>query len=525
MFKLYKQFEGLFFKVSDKGLPMNKLVKITLFLTALSSSVFSSPNELTYEKVISSSEKISYVEPILDVDNKLSGIVYTDSALNKFIIDYTYIDSVVQIAVPSNPLRTIARYSDSRDTLILYTLSLIPGNRPQITITKIYEQAYTQETITVPTYVGYSGYPYSTNLIEHFDFRFYPNAKTPEQIIFEFNFRVNDYVITMGQENYNVPTSIIYNLDISEIIQRTQHTTVHPAYLYSKETQNYIFSDKNYYSWNFVDIDSPNDYGMYSSNSLSIYNMQNIMTSQLSASYNDLFSIHVDNFAPSSAADELIIHANSVDLLEYYGKNNYLACYSFADGTPTELWYNNNVTDIDFSFVYHTKDLLVGIRDLQEIIMLNYLNGQISDSSLLDSKLSHIQFFESGLEQPLLNLVGMSGDTVKVYQFDIATNITEPSLQEELPQTFTLFQNHPNPFNGETRLEFTTTKNQYLKLSVFNILGQEIKILAASRFASGTYSFYWNGYDDHGVSQATGIYFARLESKSSSQMIKLIYLK
>ncbi|HDL00701.1 MAG TPA: hypothetical protein ENH23_00515, partial [candidate division Zixibacteria bacterium] len=453
---------------------MDKLVKITLFLTALSSSVFSSPNELIYKKVISSGENIVYVEPILDINNELSGFVYTDSAENKLVIDKFESESSIIIDVPESPLFTIVRHSELRDTLYIYTLTMKLLGKPQITLTTYYNKTYSQQTITAyaSDIISYS--MYVTYSYEEFNLKFYPNNRNPQQVLINFSYRINDYIFSIGSTSYNVSTSLAYNLDLSELMVSSPQTNLYPSYLFSSESKNYVYLDKYYDSYDYSNPSDPDNYGLTSYQKLEIFDNFENLNSQLMTSYDSIYSIHVDNFAPSSPTDELIIHANSADLLEYYDIDNHIACYSFANGTPTELWYNNNITGIDFSFVYHNKDLLVGVRDLQEIVMLNYLNGQISDSSLLDSKLSHIQFFESGLEQPLLNLVGMSGDTVKTYRFDIATNITEPSLQEELPQTFSLFQNHPNPFNGETRLEFTTTENQYLKLSVFNILGQEI---------------------------------------------------
>ena len=180
---------------------------------------------------------------------------------------------------------------------------------------------------------------------------------------------------------------------------------------------------------------------------------------------------------------------------------------------------------ISFEYVFNQKDLLIGTRGNNEVIMLDYLNGQISDSSNLERELSHITFFETGETSKTLNLAGREDNKIYVYQFDMVTSVNEPYIKEEIPLTFKLFQNHPNPFNGETRLEFETEESQHLTLSIYNILGQEIKNLASKTFSAGIYQYYWDGNNQDGVSQASGIYFARLESRSGSTMIKLIYMK
>ncbi len=488
---------------------MDKLVKITIILTALSSSVFSSPSQLFYEKVISDGENIVHVEPILDVDNELSGFIYTDSTNGQLIYDNFESDQYLTIEIGGKIFKTIHTVSENHDSLYIYTLDIALSQSPRLYKITVTNSSAKKEELIFPISSIYM------RNITHADLNLFDNNIYVEISYFQFSGQPDNYSAD------NVSKTYVVKNDKYAIDTVYQERTVREGHFVNQ------FSNDKFYLSEIISTGYSPSLGYFDN----AYEYQELLSESdefIAGTYSDTgktYSFFIDNFAPSSLTDELIIHANSSGLLEYYDNENHIACYSFGDGIPIELWYNNEVNGIDFSFVYYTKDILVGVRDSQEIIMLNYLNGQISDSSFLDGKLSCIQFFETGLDQPLLNLVGMSADTVKVYRFDIATYITEPSSKEELPQTFTLFQNHPNPFNGETRLEFSNTENQYLKLSVFNILGQEIKILAAAKFSPGTYSFYWDGYDSHGLSQSTGIYFARLESKTSSSMIKLIYLK
>jgi hypothetical protein len=44
-------------------------------------------------------------------------------------------------------------------------------------------------------------------------------------------------------------------------------------------------------------------------------------------------------------------------------------------------------------------------------------------------------------------------------------------------------------------------------------------------YSTGIYYAYWSGKDDQGISQSSGVYFAKLNSGTESQIIKLIYLK
>ncbi len=505
---------------------MTNLVKIIILLTALSSSVFSAPSQLFYEKVILDGENIVHVEPILDAQNELSGFVYTNASSKNLIIDKFESDTIISINLPSPPLKTILRYSEFKDTMYLYTMTAETDFPPKIILTTFFNHTYYQKTITTKTDMGVVSLSDATHSkMIGFDLKFYPSSKNPEIVIYECTYKVDNYFNTIGFETNNVSTAIIYDLDLTGSYTRTSQSSIFPGKLFNTEGINYVYQERYYTSYDFTDQNNDGSQGAFGEDYVYIYDNLEYLNTELTTSSYNTYSIHIDNFAPSSLTDELIIHANSVDLLGNYGQANHIACYDFSNGSPSEIWYNDNVTGIDFSFIFKSKDLLIGTNNDKNILMLNYLNGVITDSAEIESSLKSTLFYETGNKQPLLNFVGISGDTVKSYRFDISTDIREQTALKELPNNFELFQNHPNPFNGETRLEFSTTENQYLKLSIFNILGQEIKTLAASRFSPGQYSYYWNGSDENGQSQSTGIYFARLESATTSDLIKLIYLK
>ncbi len=95
----------------------------------------------------------------------------------------------------------------------------------------------------------------------------------------------------------------------------------------------------------------------------------------------------------------------------------------------------------------------------------------------------------------------------------------------ELPELFVLRQNYPNPFNPSTSISFDVPELTSVKLTVYDILGQEIANLENSRLSPGRYETSWNGINDRGQAVEAGLYFCRLTAGSYSQTIKMIYLK
>ncbi len=94
-----------------------------------------------------------------------------------------------------------------------------------------------------------------------------------------------------------------------------------------------------------------------------------------------------------------------------------------------------------------------------------------------------------------------------------------------LPSTFELQQNFPNPFNPETVISYSLSRPSPVTLSIYNLLGQEITTLANETQAAGTHSIVWNGRDRDGRPVASGVYFYRLRAGDVEQTKKMILLK
>ena len=108
----------------------------------------------------------------------------------------------------------------------------------------------------------------------------------------------------------------------------------------------------------------------------------------------------------------------------------------------------------------------------------------------------------------------------------VAVGSTGPG--PNLPTTFELYQNRPNPFNPTTTIDFYIDGSQgsgNVKLEVFNVLGQMVATLIDKPLAPGQYSVVWDGIDSRGQQMATGIYLYRLKVGDSSRTKKMMLLK
>jgi len=99
-----------------------------------------------------------------------------------------------------------------------------------------------------------------------------------------------------------------------------------------------------------------------------------------------------------------------------------------------------------------------------------------------------------------------------------ATNIN--GISNKILESFILHQNYPNPFNPITNIKFDIPKSSFVKMVVYNSLGQEVTTLVNEKLNAGSYEVDWNGTNYPG-----GVYFYRLESRDYINVKKMILVK
>ncbi|MEW6749804.1 MAG: FlgD immunoglobulin-like domain containing protein [Candidatus Latescibacterota bacterium] len=94
------------------------------------------------------------------------------------------------------------------------------------------------------------------------------------------------------------------------------------------------------------------------------------------------------------------------------------------------------------------------------------------------------------------------------------------------PEAFALKDNYPNPFNPATTIKYALPEGAFVKLEVFNVVGQVVRTLVADRQNAGRYVVQWDATNDSGHSLSSGIYFYRLQAGSEfTQVNKMLLLK
>ncbi|MFZ5433099.1 MAG: T9SS type A sorting domain-containing protein [Calditrichota bacterium] len=93
------------------------------------------------------------------------------------------------------------------------------------------------------------------------------------------------------------------------------------------------------------------------------------------------------------------------------------------------------------------------------------------------------------------------------------------------PTGYSLAQNYPNPFNASSEIRYSIPQTEYVRLSILNILGQEVAVLSDAIQSAGQHRVQWNGRDAMGNDLSSGIYLYRLETTSFQDIKKMILLR
>ncbi|MGD9899622.1 MAG: alkaline phosphatase D family protein [Calditrichaceae bacterium] len=94
-----------------------------------------------------------------------------------------------------------------------------------------------------------------------------------------------------------------------------------------------------------------------------------------------------------------------------------------------------------------------------------------------------------------------------------------------IPYQFKLHQNHPNPFNPRTEIQYSIPEISQVSITVFNVLGERIKTLIKEEKRPGNHLVSWDGTNEHQIPVQSGIYFYTITAGKFKETRKMMLLK
>ena len=297
------------------------------------------------------------------------------------------------------------------------------------------------------------------------------------------------------------------------------------------------------------------DFFLHGSNLSYVYNLANPPGSRVDYSTITVNGQPLDPFATYSvtAPDGVVpflaqIPGFQVNNLSETGFFVYIVVRDFlAANSPVAYYGEGRVIDLS-----GLSDPGEGNQALSEVVALFLENGSIDNPGIgnsltrqLSAVCSHLEAEEydqalESLEAFRNHVRAQSGKHISSESANrlifLADNLEESILSsypvegsfetsKVVPQGFELHQNHPNPFNPETQLTYSLPQEASVRLVIYNVLGQQVRVLVDGCQSAGANSVTWDGRDENGTKVSSGIYFYRLQAGEFVQTKKMSLIK
>lgn len=118
------------------------------------------------------------------------------------------------------------------------------------------------------------------------------------------------------------------------------------------------------------------------------------------------------------------------------------------------------------------------------------------------------------------NISLTAGIWPSIFNVNKLTSIDPENPKQDLPDKFSLDPAYPNPFNPTTRIQYALPEAVKVRLTVYNMLGQQVKVLVNKKQKAGRHAVTF-----HSSQISSGIYIYRLEAGNFVKVRKMTLVK
>ncbi|RKY57265.1 MAG: hypothetical protein DRP96_10220, partial [Candidatus Neomarinimicrobiota bacterium] len=221
---------------------------------------------------------------------------------------------------------------------------------------------------------------------------------------------------------------------------------------------------------------------------------------------------------------------------EYYGLTEVIDVVSsqkVGTGTVTEEVVTSADIAADSASSEPFEGALIKINDVTVTEILTYGDFEVTDAEGYTVQIggSDAYSYEPVVGDHIDFITGNLTYSYGKYEVlprsdaDFGAIVSVVDDEQTVPVTYKLEQNYPNPFNPTTTIQYGIAKEGLVKLTIYNILGQEVKTLVNTSQNAGVYKIQWNGLDNQNRMVANGIYIYRIVSNDFVKSKKMVFLK
>jgi len=254
----------------------------------------------------------------------------------------------------------------------------------------------------------------------------------------------------------------------------------------------------------------------------------------------------IENFNGSdsltfSVSDGILLDTGTVNIT-VVGLNDAPSSFALSEQDSVYITIDNFATD-SISFTWDESIDVDGDELLYDFTASIIVNGQVkaeynsSSLTIREMKIDHQSVFDEifaaqamfgEIEWDVSVRDSMVEVTSENGALTLGVNASAAVLSingELLPEVFSLHQNYPNPFNPVTTLRYDLPENSLVNVTVYDMLGRQVKTLINQIQDAGYKSLIWDATNDYGKPVSAGIYLYQIQAGEYIQTKKMVLLK
>ena len=254
----------------------------------------------------------------------------------------------------------------------------------------------------------------------------------------------------------------------------------------------------------------------------------------------------IENFNGSdsltfSVSDGTLLDTGTVNIT-VVGLNDAPSSFALSEQDSVYITMDNFATD-SISFTWDESIDVDGDELLYDFTASLIVNGQVkaeynsSSLTIREMKIDHQSVFDEifaaqamfgEIEWDVSVRDTMVEVTSENGALTLGVNASAAVLSingELLPEVFSLHQNYPNPFNPVTKLRYDLPENGHVNITIYDMLGREVKTLINQTQDAGYRSIIWDATNDYGKPVSAGIYLYQIQVGEYISTKKMVLLK
>ena len=254
----------------------------------------------------------------------------------------------------------------------------------------------------------------------------------------------------------------------------------------------------------------------------------------------------IENFNGSdsltfSVSDGILLDTGTVNIT-VVGLNDAPSSFALSEQDSVYITMDNFATD-SISFTWDESIDVDGDELLYDFTASLIVNGQVkaeynsSSLTIREMKIDHQSVFDEifaaqamfgEIEWDVSVRDSMVEVTSENGALTLGVNASAAVLSingELLTDVFSLQQNYPNPFNPVTKLRYDLPENGHVNITIYDMLGREVKTLINQTQDAGYRSIIWDATNDYGKPVSAGIYLYHIQAREYMRTKKMVLLK